>query len=94
MTYTVDVDRTRDRSRQGELDALELMNSIDGIDAAILSAVERRTELARVLNAAEAGAGPSDSQRREEDVIAHFASLGQAGQSLGKLLIRLARADR
>ena len=78
------------RRESGAADIADLFDGIDSIDAALLAAVERRTELARMIAQAEAAAGKTDVAAQEQQVVERFESLGQEGRSLGRLLNRLA----
>ncbi|USC13286.1 chorismate mutase [Rhodococcus sp. 11-3] len=69
----------------------ELHNEIDHIDAEILAAVVRRTELSRRVAAVERACGVTGTPyKRDLAVIHRFGVLGKEGHSLGSLLIRLA----
>ena len=71
-------------------DIVNLFDGIDSIDAELLAAVERRTELAKLVARAEAARGDRPDPVQEEKIVARFGELGQEGHSLGRLLNRLA----
>lgn len=71
----------------------ELHHEIDNIDAEILAAIVRRTELARRVAAAERVCGNTGTRyKRDLAVIHRFGALGKQGHLLGGLLIRLAHS--
>ena len=76
--------------RESELEAL--CAGVEGIDARILAAIIKRTELVRRIAHAERTAGRTTSSYQAElAVVDRFGSLGREGLSLGRLLNRLAK---
>lgn len=75
---------------EAEIDALR--QEIDQLDAAILAAVKRRTEVSRAIGQTRmAAGGPRLVHRREMKVLERFSELGQEGHTLAMLLLRLGR---
>ena len=75
----------------GGRDIVDLFDGIDAIDAELLAAVERRTQLARLVAQAEAARGVAPVPAQDEKTVTRFGALGQEGHSLGRLLNRLAK---
>ncbi|QCH22684.1 Intracellular chorismate mutase [Mycobacteroides salmoniphilum] len=70
----------------------ELRKEIDRLDAEILSAIKRRTEVSREIGKARmASGGPRLVHSREMKVLERFSELGQEGHTLAMLLLRLGR---
>ncbi len=70
----------------------DLRLEIDELDAAILAAVKRRTEVSRVIGKARmASAAPELVHSREMKVIERYSELGPEGKDLAMLLLRLGR---
>ena len=83
-TETVETDQTLD------IDALRL--EIDQLDATILAAVKRRTEVSKLIGKARmASGGTRLVHSREMKVIERYSELGQDGKDLAMLLLRLGR---
>jgi chorismate mutase len=75
---------------EAEIDALR--HEIDRLDAEILAAIKRRTEVSRVIGQTRmAAGGPRLVHNREMKVIERFSELGQEGHTLAMLLLRLGR---
>ncbi|EOM75748.1 chorismate mutase [Rhodococcus rhodnii] len=75
---------------EAEITALRL--EIDRLDAEILAAIKRRTEVSRTIGRARmASGGPRLVHSREMKVIERFDELGQEGHTLAMLLLRLGR---
>lgn len=73
-----------------DIDALR--GEIDRLDAEILAAVARRTEVSRQIGAARrASGGVKLVHNREMAVLERFGTLGPEGRQLGMLLLRLGR---
>jgi chorismate mutase len=73
-----------------DIDDLRL--EIDELDAAILSAVKRRTEVSRIIGKARmASGGTRLVHSREMKVIERYSELGPEGKDLAMLLLRLGR---
>ncbi|UYP19808.1 chorismate mutase [Rhodococcus sp. Z13] len=70
----------------------ELRKEIDRLDAEILAAVKRRTEVSRLIGRTRmASGGPRLVHSREMKVLERFSELGQEGHTLAMLLLRLGR---
>jgi chorismate mutase len=71
----------------------ELRREIDQLDAAILEAVKRRTEVSKLIGKARmASGGTRLVHSREMKVIERYSSeLGPEGKDLAMLLLRLGR---
>ncbi|WP_137723481.1 chorismate mutase [Prescottella subtropica] len=75
---------------QAEID--ELRMEIDRLDAEILAAVKRRSEVSQIIGRTRmASGGPRLVHSREMKVIDRFSELGQEGHTLAMLLLRLGR---
>ncbi len=73
-------------------DIAELRQEIDRLDAAILEAVQRRTEVSQLIGKARmASGGTRLVHSREMKVIERFSVLGAEGKNLAMLLLRLGR---
>ena len=70
----------------------ELRQEIDQLDATILAAVQRRTEVSKLIGKARmASGGTRLVHSREMKVIERFSALGPEGKDLAMLLLRLGR---
>ena len=70
----------------------DLRQEIDQLDAAILEAVKRRTEVSRIIGKARiASGGTRLVHSREMKVIERYSELGADGKDLAMLLLRLGR---
>ncbi len=71
----------------------ELRKEIDRLDAAILTAVQRRTEVSKLIGKARmASGGTRLVHSREMKVIDRFiAAIGPEGKDLAMILLRLGR---
>ena len=70
----------------------ELRQEIDHLDATILEAVKRRTEVSQMIGKARmASGGTRLVHSREMKVIARYSVLGEEGKNLAMLLLRLGR---
>lgn len=75
---------------EAEID--ELRKEIDRLDAEILAAVKRRTEVSRIIGRTRmAQGGTRLVHNREMKVLERFSELGQEGHTLAMLLLRLGR---
>ncbi|MGB6179685.1 MAG: chorismate mutase [Rhodococcus sp. (in: high G+C Gram-positive bacteria)] len=75
---------------EAEID--ELRKEIDRLDAEILAAVKRRSEISRTIGQTRmAQGGPRLVHSREMKVLQRFSDLGQEGHTLAMLLLRLGR---
>jgi chorismate mutase len=73
-------------------DINELRHEIDRLDAAILDAVKRRTEVSQAIGKARmASGGTRLVHSREMKVIQRYSELGPEGKDLAILLLRLGR---
>ncbi|MEU6699126.1 chorismate mutase [Pseudonocardia sp. NPDC046786] len=73
-----------------EIDALR--TEIDRLDAEILDAILRRTEVSKRIGAARmAAGGPRIVYSREMAVLDRFDALGAEGRELAMMLLRLGR---
>ncbi|MGH3723295.1 MAG: chorismate mutase [Mycobacterium sp.] len=70
----------------------ELRKEIDRLDAEILVAIKRRTEVSQTIGKARmASGGPRLVHSREMKVLERYSELGQEGHTLAMLLLRLGR---
>jgi chorismate mutase len=70
----------------------DLRREIDKLDAAILDAVKRRTEVSKLIGKARmASGGTRLVHSREMKVIDRYSALGPEGKDLAMLLLRLGR---
>lgn len=70
----------------------ELRKEIDHLDHVILEAVQRRTEISRLIGETrKKSGGPRLVHNRELKVIERFSALGKEGHQLALLLLRLGR---
>ena len=70
----------------------ELRQEIDRLDATILEAVQRRTEVSQMIGKARmASGGTRLVHSREMQVIERYSALGPEGKDLAMLLLRLGR---
>lgn len=70
----------------------DLRREIDELDATILAAVQRRTEVSKLIGQARmASGGTRLVHSREMKVIERFSVLGPEGKDLAMLLLRLGR---
>jgi chorismate mutase len=70
----------------------DLRREIDRLDAEILAAVKRRTEVSREIGKARmASGGTRLVHSREMKVLARYGELGPEGKELAMLLLRLGR---
>ena len=70
----------------------DLRLEIDRLDAAILDAVKRRTEVSKIIGKARmASGGTRLVHSREMKVIERYSELGPEGKELAMLLLRLGR---
>lgn len=75
-----------------ETEIAELRVEIDRLDAEILAAIQRRTEVSqRIGRARMAAGGPRIVYSREITVLSRFRDLGPEGRELAMLLLRLGR---
>jgi chorismate mutase len=70
----------------------DLRREIDELDAAILEAVKRRTEVSKLIGKARmASGGTRLVHSREMKVIERYSELGPDGKDLAMLLLRMGR---
>ena len=70
----------------------DLREEIDRLDAAILAAVRRRTEVSQQIGKVRmASGGTRLVHSREMKVIERYSELGQDGKDLAMLLLRMGR---
>ena len=70
----------------------DLRQEIDQLDATILEAVQRRTEVSKLIGKARmASGGTRLVHSREMKVIERYSELGPEGKDLAMLLLRLGR---
>jgi len=73
-------------------DIEDLRQEIDRLDAEILEAVRRRTEVSKLIGKARmASGGTRLVHSREMKVIERYSELGPEGKDLAMLLLRLGR---
>lgn len=81
---------TTDTAQTPDID--ELRQEIDRLDATILEAVQRRTEVSQMVGKARmASGGTRLVHSREMKVIERYSVLGPEGKNLAMLLLRLGR---
>lgn len=81
-----------DTTPTSELGIDELRLEIDQLDATILAAVKRRTEVSQTIGKARmASGGTRLVHSREMKVIERYSELGPEGKDLAMLLLRLGR---
>jgi chorismate mutase len=77
---------------RSETEIEELRKEIDRLDAEILAAVKRRTEVSRIIGRTRiASGGTRLVHSREMKVLERFSELGEEGHTLAMLLLRLGR---
>ncbi|MBM7413468.1 MULTISPECIES: chorismate mutase [Nocardiaceae] len=86
---TADVTRNHGADTAHDIDSLH--DEIERLDAQILAAVARRTELTRTVGMMEPRSAASSA--REMSVLQHFGDLGREGRTLGMLLLRMGRGQ-
>jgi chorismate mutase len=70
----------------------DLRQEIDQLDATILEAVERRTEVSKLIGKARmASGGTRLVHSREMKVIERYSEVGPDGKDLAMLLLRMGR---
>ena len=78
-----------------DIDAInidELRQEIDKLDATILAAVQRRTEVSKLIGKARmASGGTRLVHSREMKVIERYSELGPEGKNLAMLLLQMGR---
>lgn len=75
-----------------QTDIDELRQEIDRLDAEILAAVQRRTEVSQAIGKARmASGGTRLVHSREMKVIERYSRLGPEGKDLAMLLLRMGR---
>ncbi|MGV0793677.1 chorismate mutase [Mycolicibacterium sp. XJ1819] len=75
-----------------EMNIDDLRQEIDRLDAEILAAVQRRTEVSKLIGKARmASGGTRLVHSREMKVIERYSVLGPDGKDLAMLLLRLGR---
>ena len=75
-----------------EADIAALRGEIDRLDAEILAAVKRRTEVSQAIGKVRmASGGTRLVHSREMKVIERYSDLGQDGKDLAMLLLRMGR---
>jgi chorismate mutase len=73
-------------------DIADLRQEIDRLDATILEAIQRRTEVSQMIGKARmASGGTRLVHSREMKVIERYSVLGEEGKNLAMLLLRLGR---
>ncbi|WP_255251699.1 chorismate mutase [Mycolicibacterium vaccae] len=83
-------DMTTETSHVPDID--DLRQEIDRLDATILEAVQRRTEVSQMIGKARmASGGTRLVHSREMKVIERYSVLGEEGKNLAMLLLRLGR---
>jgi chorismate mutase len=85
-----DDDMTTEQLTETGID--DLRAEIDRLDAAILDAVKRRTEVSRAIGRARMATGGTRLvHSREMKVIERYSELGAEGKDLAMLLLRMGR---
>lgn len=81
---------TTEELTEADIDALR--SEIDSLDAAILAAVQRRTEVSQLIGKVRmASGGTRLVHSREMKVIERYSALGQDGKDFAMLLLRMGR---
>lgn len=81
---------TTDELTEADIDTLR--GEIDQLDATILAAVQRRTEVSQAIGKVRmASGGTRLVHSREMKVIERYSTLGQDGKDLAMLLLRMGR---
>ena len=81
---------TMETAHVPDIDALR--QEIDQLDATILAAIQRRTEVSQEIGKARmASGGTRLVHSREMKVIERYSVLGEEGKNLAMLLLRLGR---
>ena len=81
---------TIDTQQMPDID--DLRQEIDQLDATILEAVKRRTEVSKLIGKARmASGGTRLVHSREMKVIERYSEIGPDGKDLAMLLLRLGR---
>jgi chorismate mutase len=89
-TVSIKTEVTIETEPVAEIDDLRL--EIDRLDAEILAAGKRRTEVSRIIGKARmASGGTRLVHSREMKVIERYSELGPEGKDLAMLLLRLGR---
>lgn len=95
MSTNIDASLSGDAAESAvptEAEIEELRKEIDRLDAEILAAVKRRTEVSRMIGRTRmASGGTRLVHSREMKVLERFSELGQEGHTLAMLLLRLGR---
>ena len=87
---SIETEVTIETEPVAEIDDLRL--EIDRLDAEILAAVKRRTEVSQIIGKARmASGGTRLVHSREMKVIERFSTLGPEGKNLAMLLLRMGR---
>jgi chorismate mutase len=90
VTIETTTETTIDTEPRPDID--DLRHEIDRLDATILAAVKRRTEVSQEIGRARmASGGTRLVHSREMKVIERYSELGPEGKDLAMLLLRLGR---
>ncbi len=92
-TETTDPAESAEPSKGPDVaDIADLRHEIDRLDAVIVEAVQRRTEVSQLIGKARmASGGTRLVHSREMKVIERYSVLGAEGKNLAMLLLRLGR---
>lgn len=83
---------SHETDRQPAVDIEQLREEIDRLDGQILAAIQRRTELSRLIGEVRMlGGGTRLVHTREMRVLSRFDDLGPEGHTLAMMLLRLGR---
>jgi len=92
MTTTETTEASEISQAPDSPDIADLRHEIDRLDATILEAVQRRTEVSQLIGKARmASGGTRLVHSREMKVIERYSVLGAEGKNLAMLLLRLGR---
>jgi chorismate mutase len=92
MTPETPHDEDDDMTTEQITDIDALRSEIDRLDAEILAAVKRRTEVSQEIGKVRmASGGTRLVHSREMKVIERYSELGQDGKDLAMLLLRMGR---
>ena len=90
MTPNTALDTATDAGQLPDIDSLR--QEIDSLDATILAAIKRRTEVSQEIGRARmASGGTRLVHSREMKVIERYSALGPDGKDLAMLLLRMGR---
>lgn len=94
MSTPATADRSPAPTPPTEAEINRMRQEIDELDAAILAAVKKRSEISRTIGQTRMASGGTRLVHRQEmKVLKRFSELGQEGHTLAMLLLRLGRGQ-